>query len=152
MPLPLSPSPTILIPHLPAKTLVGIDLVTFTSTPNFHGIRDLPNGWHFLYTGTTESLSLRSGGWFYVGDISVFDESHNGTIVTASSRSLGSDIFVWKWNSETESLELLRASSDADRQEAMRHKANLGAVWQRGGLFRYRSRVSSSRTSQSQSQ
>ncbi|KAF4180473.1 hypothetical protein CNMCM8694_005790 [Aspergillus lentulus] len=152
MPLPLSPSPTILVPHLPPKTLVGIDLVTFTSTPNFHGIRDLPNGWHFLYTGTTESLSLRSGGWFYVGDISVFDESHNGAIVPASSRSLGADIFVWKWNSETETLEPLRASSDADRQEAMRHKANLGAVWQRGGLFRYRSRVSSSRTSQSQPQ
>jgi A1 cistron-splicing factor AAR2 len=152
MPLPLSPSPTILLPHLPPKTLVGIDLVTFTSTPNFHGIRDLPNGWHFLYTGTTESLSLRSGGWFYVGDISTFDGSHNGAIVPASTRSLGPDIFVWKWNSETETLEPLRASSDADRQEAMRHKANLGAVWQRGGLFRYRSRVSSSRPSQSQTE
>jgi A1 cistron-splicing factor AAR2 len=65
---------------------------------------------------------------------------------------LGPDIFVWKWNSETETLEPLRASSDADRQEAMRHKANLGAVWQRGGLFRYRSRVSSSRPSQSQTE
>ncbi|KAI2857989.1 hypothetical protein CBS147343_9724 [Aspergillus niger] len=138
----LSPSPTILVPHLPPKTFVGIDLITFTSTPNFHGIRDLPSGWHFLYTGTTESLSLRSGGWFYVGDITKFDEAQAGSVALTTPSHPGADIIVWKWNTDTETLAPLTIDSDADKQEAMRHKANLGAIWQRGGLFRYRSRVS----------
>ncbi|KAE8380724.1 A1 cistron-splicing factor [Aspergillus bertholletiae] len=137
----VTPSPTILVPHLPPKTLVGIDLITFTSTPNFHGIRDLPTGWHFLYTGVTQSLSLRSGGWFYVGDISAAGSTNDGALIPAARGNLGSDVIVWKWNTDTEMLAPLRASDDADRQEAMRHKANLAAVWQSGGLFRYRSRV-----------
>ncbi|KAF9885697.1 hypothetical protein FE257_012679 [Aspergillus nanangensis] len=143
----LSPSPTILVPHLPPKTLVGIDLITFTSTPNFHGIRDLPTGWHFLYTGTTESLSLRSGGWFYVGDI---DETHQnaGAVVSTAREPRGPEIIIWRWDSNTETLVPLCAASDIDQQEAMRHKANLGATWQAGGLFGYRSRVPPSVISQ----
>ncbi|PYH99635.1 AAR2 domain protein [Aspergillus ellipticus CBS 707.79] len=141
----VSPSPTILVPHLPPKTLVGIDLITFTSTPNFHGIRDLPAGWHFLYTGTTESLSLRCGGWFFVGDIHPFGayKKDESALVPAQHANSAPDVIVWRWNTDTETLTPLRASSDADKQKAMRHKANLGAIWQRGGLFSYRSRVSS---------
>lgn len=144
MPRPsVRPSPTLLLPDLPPKTLVGIDLITFTSTPNFHGIRDLPPGWHFLYTGTTESLSLRCGAWFYVGDINVAEDSTTATraLVAARSQNLSPEIHIWKWSSETETLVSLQSGSDA---EAMRYKANLGAVWQGGGLFRYRSRVSPS--------
>ncbi|KAI9934665.1 hypothetical protein ASPWEDRAFT_44124 [Aspergillus wentii DTO 134E9] len=143
MPPFLSPSPTILIPNLPPKTLVGIDLITFTSTANFHGIRDLPNGWHFLYSGTTETLSLRCGGWFYVGDINTLQASHDGAIVPTRRADLGPEVVIWKWNADTESLIPLKGDNDADKQEAMRHKANPGAVWQSGGLFRYRSRVPS---------
>ncbi|KAF3388623.1 hypothetical protein F1880_003335 [Penicillium rolfsii] len=136
-------SPTILLPQLPPKTLVGIDLVAFSSTANFHGIRDLPGGWHFLYTGTTESFSLRCGAWFYVGDISCAGKGDNETalVVAQGPQTLAPDIFIWKWNTQTESLSTL-TDCDADRQEAMRYKANLGAVSQSGGLFRYRSRVS----------
>ena len=144
----VSPSPTILLPHLPPKTLVGIDLITFTSTPNFRGIRDLPSGWHFLYTGTTESLSLRSGGWFYVGGLDALGEHQDGAIIPAHTSA---DILIWKWNTDTETLSPLTANSDADKQEAMRHKANLGAIWQRGGLFRYCSRVSPAALSQQRS-
>ncbi|KAF5859487.1 hypothetical protein ETB97_002839 [Aspergillus alliaceus] len=147
----VTPSPTILVPHLPPKTLVGIDLITFTSTPNFHGIRDLPDGWHFLYTGTTESLSLRSGGWFYVGDISVAGHNNEGALIPAPLGNLGNEVIVWKWDTEAETLAPLLASDGADRQEAMRHKANLAAVWQSGGLFRYRSRVPTSSGGKAQS-
>ncbi|KAE8351779.1 A1 cistron-splicing factor [Aspergillus coremiiformis] len=140
----VTPSPTILVPYLPPKTLVGIDLIAFTSTPNFHGIRDIPNGWHFLYTGATESLSLRSGGWFYVGDISAPGGTNDGAIIPAPRGNLTSEVVVWKWNTDTETLVPLRASDDVDKQEAMRHKANLAAIWQRGGLLRYRSRAPSS--------
>ncbi|KAH8424519.1 AAR2 splicing factor family protein [Aspergillus melleus] len=148
----VSPSPTILVPHLPPKTLVGIDLITFTSTPNFHGIRDLPPGWHFLYTGTTESLSLRSGAWFYVGDINAAGTTINAkNAITTRRNDTGSEIYIWKWSSDNETLVPLLGSSDADKQEAMRYKANLAAVWQRGSLFRYRSRVPPSSMSQGRS-
>ncbi|KAJ5143821.1 uncharacterized protein N7515_002608 [Penicillium bovifimosum] len=143
------PTPTILLPELPAKTLVGIDLITFTSTANFHGIRDLSPGWHFLYTGTTESLSLRSGAWFYIGDISNAGKGNNDTaLVTQSTKSPSTndprpEIYIWKWSAETETLVAL-GDNDSDRQESMRHKANLGPVWQSGGLFKYRSRIAPS--------
>ncbi|ODM17557.1 hypothetical protein SI65_07232 [Aspergillus cristatus] len=132
----IHPTPTILIPHLPSKTFVGIDLVTFTSTANFHGIRDLPLGWHFLYSGTTETLSLRSGGWFYV-----HDDEDSGAVATTGRTGRAPEIFIWKWDAETETLVPLKGDSDAERQEALRLKANLGMIWQAGKLFRYRSRV-----------
>lgn len=143
---PTLPTPTILIPHLPPKTFIGVDLVTFTSTANFHGIRDLPFGWHFLYSGTTETLSLRSGGWFYVGDSGAGNElsSTKETAITTTREGPDPDIFIWKWDGETETLVPLKGATDAERQEVLRYKANLGAIWQTGGLFRYRSRVTPS--------
>lgn len=140
MPPSLQPSPTLLLPQLPPKTLVGIDLITFTSTANFHGIKDLPNGWHFLYTGSTESLSLRCGAWFHVGDFSTASSDNDGTALVARVPA-SPDIYIWKWDAECESLVSLKADRDTDRQDAMRYKANLAAIWKGGGLFRYRSRV-----------
>ncbi|KAJ5229391.1 hypothetical protein N7489_010099 [Penicillium chrysogenum] len=145
------PTPTILLPDLPPKTLVGIDLITFTSTPNFHGIRDLSPGWHFLYTGATETLSLRSGAWFYIGDITTAGKGSNDTALVPQGRNkngtqaaLGPEIYIWKWDANTESLVALDSESDSARQESMRYKANLGSVWQSGGLFKYRSRIAPS--------
>ncbi|KAL4807133.1 A1 cistron-splicing factor [Aspergillus unguis] len=122
----LTPTPTLLTPSLPPKTLVGIDLITFTSTPNFHGIRDIPPGWHFLYTGTTEGLSLRLGGWFYV----------NGQHDTG--RTGADEILVWRWDDNLECLEPLRQDQ---KSEGMRFRANIGGLYSSGGLFKYRSRV-----------
>lgn len=136
------PSPALLLPQLPPKTFVGIDLITFTSTANFHGIKDLPDGWHFLYTGTTESLSLRSGAWFYVGDLHQSGEDRSTALTVKHNQSPGPDIFVWKWDPETESLVPLDGNGPQDNQDMMRFKANLSAIWQSGHLFRYRSRVS----------
>ncbi|KAJ9210786.1 hypothetical protein DTO166G4_7651 [Paecilomyces variotii] len=141
------PTPTILLPGLPPKTLVGIDLLSFTSTANFHGIRDLPEGWHFLYTGTTESFSLRCGGWFYIGDIQSATTTTGAASTALTRRRLGgadaTEIRVWKWNQDVEALVPIIGESSEEKQEAMRYKANLSAIWQSGGLFRYRSRISS---------
>ncbi|KAL2815332.1 A1 cistron-splicing factor [Aspergillus granulosus] len=125
------PTPTLLTPHLPPKTLVGIDLITFTSTPNFHGIRDIPGGWHFLYTGTTEGLSLRCGGWFHIDE--------NGGAQKDNGAG-GPQVLIWRWNSDTEALEPINGTGEG-YQEAMRYRANLGELWRSGGLFGYRSRV-----------
>ncbi|KAF7525847.1 hypothetical protein PCG10_004597 [Penicillium crustosum] len=145
------PTPTILLPDLPPKTLVGIDLITFTSTPNFHGIRDLSPGWHFLYTGATETLSLRSGAWFYIGDITTAGKGSSDTALVTQGRNKNGtqnapvpEIYIWKWCANTESLVALDSESDSARQESMRYKANLGSVWQSGGLFKYRSRIAPS--------
>ncbi|KAL2834348.1 A1 cistron-splicing factor [Aspergillus cavernicola] len=135
----MTSTPTLLLPSLPPKTLVGIDLITFTSTPAFHGIRDIPPGWHFLYTGTTEGMSLRCGGWFYIHGLDTDKDIDRGRIVV---RGGGGDtqmqILIWRWDNTTESLEPLRQEH---KEEGMRVRANLGAVWKGGGLFGYRSRV-----------
>ncbi|CAG8375121.1 unnamed protein product [Penicillium salamii] len=143
------PTPTLLLPQLPPKTLVGIDLITFTSTANFHGIRDLSPGWHFLYTGATETLSLRSGAWFYIGDINAAGKGANDSALvtrtqTKNQATPGPEIYIWKWSADSETLVPFKGENDSDRQEAMRYKANLGAVWQSGGLFKYRSRIAPS--------
>ena len=114
----MNPTPTILLPNLPPKTFIGIDLITFTSTANFRGIRDLPTGWHFIYSGTTEALSLRSGAWFYI---------HG---------EQEPEILVWQWDENTETLAPLRT-----QQDSLYYKANVGRAWASGGLFRFRSRV-----------
>ena len=119
-----TPTPTILISGLPPKTLVGIDLLSFTSAPNFHGIKDLPAGAHFLYTGTTASFSLRSGEWIFVSD----------------AEGSSADIRLWKWDGEFETLVPVDESSEEGRQEAMQRRANLGRVWRAGGLLAYRAR------------
>src|SRR5271170_909135 len=89
--------PTLLFLALPPKTFIGIDLFTFNSSPHFHGITSIPSGFHFLYTGTDASLSIRHGRWFYI------------PLSTAgkSTRPL-----VWKWDVESESLEVLPSDSD----------------------------------------
>ncbi|KAJ5179480.1 hypothetical protein N7492_002690 [Penicillium capsulatum] len=135
-------SPTVLLPQLPPKTFVGIDLITFTSTANFHGIKDLPRGWHFLYTGATETLSLRSGAWFYIGDADTPGEGQSSAITLKNNNNQGTEVLVWKWEPDTESLVSLDGDGPLDTQDMMRFKANLGAIWQSGRLFRYRSRVS----------
>ncbi|KAL8916855.1 MAG: hypothetical protein Q9208_008312 [Pyrenodesmia sp. 3 TL-2023] len=74
------PTPVILLLDLPPSILCGIartqglsadpkispDLLTFTTTPTFHGIKSLPPGLHFLFTSPSPSLTLRDGFWFQI--------------------------------------------------------------------------------------
>ena len=79
---------TILFVDLPPQTFVGIDLVSFNSSPNFHGITNVPSGLHFVYTGTDALLSIRNGYWLNV----------------TSTDTL---LYTLKWTPEEESLVLL---------------------------------------------
>ena len=56
----------VLLLDLPPGILCGIDLLSFTTAAQFRGIRDVPIGWHFVFTSETTSLSIRDGFWFYV--------------------------------------------------------------------------------------
>ncbi|KAL6241151.1 hypothetical protein RBB50_011830 [Rhinocladiella similis] len=80
-------SPTILMLSLPPKTFIGLDLLSFTSAPNFHGISNVTPGLHFVYTGTDASLSIRHGRWVNI---------------TSQPQTQ-----VLQWSAATESLDLL---------------------------------------------
>ncbi|KAI1963265.1 hypothetical protein LOZ58_002097 [Ophidiomyces ophidiicola] len=133
------PSPTLVISELPPKTLVGIDLFSFTSTPNFYGVKDLPEGAHFLYTGATESFSLRCGEWLVV--------RNNGDIGNPRQLSHEDDIDIRlrKWDKAVENIVPLDENNDLGRQEAMKVRANLGVIWASGGLLSYQSQLNKER-------
>ncbi|PGG99613.1 hypothetical protein AJ79_08473 [Helicocarpus griseus UAMH5409] len=128
-----TPTPTLLLPSLPPKILIGIDLLSFTSTPHFAGIKNLPPGPHFLYTGTTESFSLRSGEWIFVRD----DTALTSRRSIGDSSTATPEIHIRKWDAETEALVPLDEGTEAGRREGMMYRANLGRIWASGGLLGY---------------
>ncbi|KAJ9656347.1 hypothetical protein H2198_005030 [Neophaeococcomyces mojaviensis] len=113
--MPSLPDPTIIILDLPPKTFVGINLTSFNSSPNFHGITRLPEGLHFVYTGTDASLSIRHGRWLNIEQ------------PRPSSQS-----YVLRWNTDLEHLDLL-PSDGATARDVLRSVPEL----QRRGLVDY---------------
>lgn len=104
---------TVLLLDLPPQALGGIDLLSFTTTTRFRGIKNVPNGFHFVYAGSSTSFSERHGIWFEVV------EGETPLIVT-------------KWDPATEALVKVN-----DRAEVLKWRANLGSIW-REGLTPYR--------------
>lgn len=108
----------ILLLDLPEKALTGIDLLSFTTSPRFRGVKNVPPGLHFVFAASNSGFSVRNGAWFYV------------------SPGVGSpQIFVKKWDESTE--ELVAETSQTD---VFKHKANLGSIW-KDGLTPYRQTV-----------
>ncbi|KAL8691488.1 MAG: hypothetical protein Q9218_003297 [Villophora microphyllina] len=62
---PAPPTPTLLLLNLPPSILCGINLLSFTTSSTFLGIKNLPVGYHFVFTSPSQSLSLRDGFWFH---------------------------------------------------------------------------------------
>lgn len=111
---------------VPAGALGGINLLSFTTTDRFKGIKDLPPGWHFVFTSSTNSLSVRHGAWFRVRD--------------ADARDGAPELHVKKWDAAAEEL-----VAETSATELLRWRANLGAVW-RDGLTPYRQSASKDAT------
>ncbi|KAH7078066.1 AAR2 protein-domain-containing protein [Paraphoma chrysanthemicola] len=108
----------ILLLNLPPKALAGIDLLSFTTSPRFHGIKNVPPGLHFVFAASDSTLSVRHGAWLYV------------------SPGQGSpQVFVKKWDEHTEDL-----VAETAQAEVLRWKANLGSIW-KDGLTPYRQTV-----------
>jgi len=116
---------TLLLLSLPDRALAGIDLLSFTTTPRFQGIKHLPPGLHFIFTSTNASLSVRHGAWFNVTS-------------TNSSATSPPDLFIKKWDAATETL-----LSEHDATALLRWRANLGGLW-REALTPYRQSASAS--------
>ncbi|KAL9100650.1 MAG: hypothetical protein Q9163_003998 [Psora crenata] len=102
-------TPAILLLSIPPSILCGIDLLSFTTSPNFQGIKDLPQGFHFVFTSETSSYSIRDGFWFHV---------------PAPSPSNPSPLIVRKWNAETNST---RPVEDIEG-----YRRSLMELWQKG--------------------
>lgn len=110
-------TPSVLLLGLPTSAFCGIDLLSFTTSPRFNGIKNLPSGWHFVFTGVTNSFSLRHGAWFHVQD---------------PQPTTGRELFILKWDAEHEEL-----VPETDEAEILRHRANIGRLW-RENLTPYR--------------
>lgn len=108
----------VLLLDLPEKALAGIDLLSFTTSPRFRGVKNLPPGLHFVFAAGDSALSVRHGAWFYV------------------SPGTGSpQVFVKRWDVRTEDL-----VAETSQMEVLKWKANLGSIW-KDGLTPYRQTV-----------
>ena len=97
----------VLLLDLPPAALAGIDLLSFTTTPRFRGVKDLPPGLHFVFTGSSTAFSVRHGIWFRVQD------RHQLTIT--------------RWQQPDEILAI-----DVNETERLRWRANIGEIWEKG--------------------
>ncbi|KAF2733071.1 hypothetical protein EJ04DRAFT_535706 [Polyplosphaeria fusca] len=121
---PASQTNTVLLLDLPPSALGGIDLLSFTTTPRFKGVKNLPPGLHFVFASSEAGLAVRHGAWFYVSPGST------------------PQIFIKKWDPATEEL-----VPETEQPEVMRWRANLGSMW-KGGLTPYRQTVKSEETAE----
>jgi A1 cistron-splicing factor AAR2 len=44
-------SAALLLLDLPQGALAGIDILSFTTTPRFQGVKNIPDGFHFAFVG-----------------------------------------------------------------------------------------------------
>jgi A1 cistron-splicing factor AAR2 len=109
----------ILLLDLPTSALGGIDLLSFTTTPRFKGIKNIPPGLHFAFTSSTNALSIRHGVWFRIKEYS----------------DSNIQLIIKKWDSQKEELLPLRNAADI-----LRWRANVGTIW-REALTPYRQRA-----------
>ncbi|OQO07913.1 hypothetical protein B0A48_06705 [Cryoendolithus antarcticus] len=124
----MSLSPAVLLLDLPPSALAGIDLLSFTATPRFRGVKDLPPGLHFIFTGSSTAFSIRHGLWIRIARPS------SGT----------QQLIITRWDPATENL-----SREQDPAENLRWRANIGEFW-REGLTPYRQSSSSPNATSSQ--
>lgn len=115
-------TPTLILDSLPPSALAGIDLLSFTTTPRFQGVKNLPPGFHFTYVGSSTAFSERHGVWFEI---------------PKTNPSTGAPLIVTKWHAESETLVI-----ETDSTAVLRWRANLGSIWQKG-LTPYRQSTAS---------
>ena len=122
---PASQTHCVLLLNLPPHALAGIDLLSFTTTPRFHGVKNVPPGLHFIFAASDSSLSVRHGAWFYV-----------------SPGTGPPQVFVKRWDDENQEL-----IAEKSQTEVLRWRANLGSIW-KDGLTPYRQTVHSGDTAE----
>jgi A1 cistron-splicing factor AAR2 len=122
---PATQTHCVLLLDLPASALGGIDLLSFTTTPRFKGVKNLPPGLHFVFASSDAAVSVRHGAWFYV-----------------SPGTGAPQVFIKKWDPATEDL-----VAETSQAEVLRWKANLGSIW-KDSLTPYRQTIQSGDSSE----
>jgi A1 cistron-splicing factor AAR2 len=112
----------VLLLDVPRPSLVGIDLIAFSTSASgsFQGIKQIPPGLHFVFTSTSESLSIRHGSWFRVPEPEDADAQNEPPL------------FIKRWDPDDEAL-----ASTHDPTELSRRRRDLPALW-RTNLTPYR--------------
>ncbi|MCJ1410015.1 hypothetical protein MMC19_004100 [Ptychographa xylographoides] len=119
---------TLILLSIPPGTLVGIDLLSFTSSPRFNGVSGLPPGWHFLFTSPTTSLSTRHGTWF--DTTALISDTHGGASAPVN--------LVFKWSTEKEELVPVTNRADLAKLGDVLGRYDGRGRKLREGLFPYR--------------
>ena len=101
----------ILLLNLPESALAGIDLLSFTTTPRFQGIKNLPPGFHFVFASATSALTVRQGVWFRTNP---------------SDPAELPDPIVKKWDATQEELV---SETNAAATKILRDGAGFDALW-----------------------
>lgn len=117
---PASQTHCVLLLGLPPAALGGIDLLSFTTTPRFKGVKNVPPGLHFVFAASDASLSVRHGAWLYV-----------------TPGAGPPQVFVKRWDPQAEEL-----VAETSQTEVLKWRANLGSIW-KDGLTPYRQTVKS---------
>ena len=124
-------TPIILLPNLPKASFCGIDLISFTTSERFRGVKNVPPGWHFLFVSPSSSILERHGVWVYAGGA--------GSSQALSARSSGTPLIILNWSATDEEL-----VPEHDATKVLWWRANLGSVW-REGLTPYRQSVAAAK-------
>ena len=146
---------TVLLLSLPKQLFVGIDLLTFTSSPRFHGITGIPPGWHFIFTSPITSLSIRHGIWLHISShppgqsALVPKNKHNTSDPSDEFRSAEQLSHIFKWTNDRE--ELVHVTKEADILEWRDRLLGEGGRRTREMLLPYRQTISQSSTSSTSS-
>lgn len=78
------PLTTVICLNVPEGWLFGVDLQFFQTTPQFHGVKAIPNGFHVVHWGVDQQ-NVRSSHFFVAED---------------------QKVVILRWNKETEEMEI----------------------------------------------
>ncbi len=106
---------------IPASALCGIDLASFTTTPQFQGIKHVPAGWHFIYTSLTASLSIRHGTWLYIPSQATSRET---TTVKNGPSDAAVVVIIKRWDAQREEL-----VDEKDPTALAQLRASAATIW-----------------------
>ncbi|GAO46861.1 AAR2-domain-containing protein [Saitoella complicata NRRL Y-17804] len=98
---------TLLISSLPPNSTFGIDLHTYTTGPNFRGIKYVPPGLHFVYYARSPGVPGGLGAQGQVSpDVSGGMGLRDGFWVEARG---GGEVIVREWDAESDELRVAEA-------------------------------------------
>ena len=109
----------LIILDLPIGALCGIDLLSFTTTPQYKGIRSIPSGLHLIFVSPSTELAIRHAAWFWADGKT--NENPN--------------VYVKKWDTASEVL--LEETND---NVVSNLRSELPALW-KANLTPYRQRT-----------